>query len=125
TASCKPGGVVVTCAPMASVSEVCNGVDDNCDGTIDEACACRTDDERPCYTGPSVTRDAGVCHGGKRSCPAGAYTKCLGEVKPSDEYCNGLDDDCDGVIDNACIPLPDAGVDGGGTGGGSGSGAGG
>jgi len=114
-ASCKAGGVVVTCMPSAPAAESCNGADDNCDGTIDENCHCRFDEERPCYTGPSSTRDAGVCHPGKRTCPNGDYTKCMGEVKPTTEYCNGYDDDCDGVVDNTC--LPDAG---GGTGGGSG-----
>ena len=123
-ASCKAGGQIVTCTPGPSSTEVCNGVDDNCDGTIDENCHCRFDEERPCYTGPSSTRDAGVCHGGKRTCPNGEYTRCLGEVKPTAEYCNNLDDDCDGVIDNTCIPLTDGGT-GGGAGGGAGGGSGG
>ncbi len=123
-ASCKAGGVAVTCTPAAPTAEICNGADDNCNGVIDENCHCRIDEERPCYTGTSATRDAGVCHGGKRTCPMGEYTKCTGEVKPSPEYCNNLDDDCDGVIDNTCIPLTDAGS-GGGSGGGAGGGTGG
>ncbi len=129
TSSCKAGGMKVTCTPTASSAEICDGQDNNCNGTVDENCGCRVDDKRSCYTGPSVTRDAGVCHGGERTCPSGTYTKCTGEVKPAEEYCNGLDDDCDGVVDNACIPLEDAGVDGGidgggGAGGGSGAGGG-
>lgn len=121
------GGAPQACTPNPVRPEVCNGTDDNCDGTIDEGCGCRGDDERPCYTGPSATRDAGVCHPGKRLCVDGGYSRCLNEVKPSQELCNGLDEDCDGRIDNACLEV-DAGVDGGvdgGTDGGEGGGAGG
>ena len=116
------GGSTRTCTPRPSTAETCNGADDDCDGTVDEMCNCRTTDSRPCYTGPSETRDVGVCHGGQRTCPGGAYTSCTGEVKPSQEFCNGLDDDCDGTVDNNC--LPDAGMGGGG-GGGTGGGTGG
>jgi MYXO-CTERM domain-containing protein len=117
------GGTLRTCTPRPSTAETCNGADDDCDGTVDEMCDCRSTDSRPCYTGPSETRDIGVCHGGTRTCPGGTYTKCTDEVKPTQEFCNGLDDDCDGTVDNAC--LPDAGVDDGGAGGGAGGGTGG
>ncbi|MCC6332394.1 MAG: carboxypeptidase regulatory-like domain-containing protein [Myxococcales bacterium] len=128
--SCS-GGSVRTCTPLPAGAEVCNGADDDCDGTTDEDCNCREDDNRTCYTGPSETRDVGVCHGGTRTCPAGDYTRCTGEVKPSQEFCNGQDEDCDGVVDNACLDGgtgSDGGTGGGaggGTGGGTGGGAGG
>jgi len=109
------GGRLVGCDAGVPQAEICDGKDNSCDGTIDEACSCRLGEERPCYTGPSQTRDAGLCHGGKRSCVDGGYTRCLGEVKPSTEQCNGFDDDCDGLVDDLCLP------DAGGTAGGSGS----
>jgi hypothetical protein len=116
------GGSPRTCTPFAATTEVCNGEDDDCDGVTDEDCSCRLDDMRTCYTGPGETRDVGACRPGARTCANGQYTRCTGEVKPSQEYCNGLDEDCDGVVDNACL---DAGVGDAGAGGGAGGGGGG
>jgi hypothetical protein len=107
-------GQTRTCSPGAAGAEVCNGLDDDCNGTIDDNCTCREDEPRSCYTGPSETRDAGVCQVGTRTCTMGRYTRCVGEVKPSQEFCNGLDDDCDGQVDEQCVM---------GTGGGSAGGA--
>ncbi len=96
-------GTSRTCTPTASMTETCNGLDDNCDGTADENCSCRADEPRTCYTGPSETRGVGACHGGTRPCTNGSYTRCMGEVKPSLELCNGVDDDCDGMVDDLCV----------------------
>ncbi|MBL8919861.1 MAG: hypothetical protein JNJ54_13420 [Myxococcaceae bacterium] len=107
-------GTMRTCTPMTPTAETCNGLDDDCNGTVDDACKCRVDEPRPCYTGPSETRGVGVCVGGMRTCANGSYTRCTGEVKPSLELCNGLDDDCDGTVDDLCV-----GQGGGAAGGGS------
>jgi hypothetical protein len=114
-------GTLRTCSPTASMAETCNGLDDDCNGTIDDACTCRVDEPRPCYTGPSETRGVGVCRGGIRTCTSGSYTRCTGEVKPSLEVCNGLDDDCDGMVDDLCVSAVGGGAAG--TGGGAAGGA--
>jgi hypothetical protein len=56
---------------------------------------------RACYTGPTGTRNVGVCRDGEQYCQAtGTWSSvCGGQVTPSIEVCNGLDDDCDGVVD--------------------------
>lgn len=75
--------------------EACDGVDNNCDGTIDNNIAPRT-----CYTGPAGTSGVAPCHGGTQTCTAGSWSACTGEVTPVTEICNNLDDDCDSTVDD-------------------------
>jgi hypothetical protein len=79
------------CVPTA---ESCNGGDDDCDGSIDEGCACDIGDVVPCGVGACA---------GTQSCIDGAWGDCVGQALPSSEVCNGLDDDCNGAIDDGCI----------------------
>ncbi len=71
--------------------EVCNGRDDDCDGAIDE------DLSRACGS------DVGACRRGTQTCRAGDWGSCEGEVGPRPETCNGLDDDCDGRVDQDLV----------------------
>ncbi len=72
--------------------ELCNGIDDNCDGIIDNFA-------ESCYTGPAGTLGKGICKAGIRTCTNGAWSNCDGEVAPQTETCNGIDDNCDGSVD--------------------------
>ncbi|MGZ3457333.1 MAG: MopE-related protein [Archangium sp.] len=97
-ADCAEDGVV--CLPRAGqsgycckpVAETCNGRDDDCDGQTDNLA------EEPCYGGPPGTLGKGVCKAGKPTCDATTVV-CSGDVQPGTEVCNGLDDDCDGQVD--------------------------
>ncbi|MBI4705053.1 MAG: putative metal-binding motif-containing protein [Deltaproteobacteria bacterium] len=79
------------CNPAAP--EKCNGLDDNCNGDIDEG---DPESGEDCDSGLP-----GECAKGKSYCQDGEK-KCLALVTPGTvaEECNGLDDDCDGENDN-------------------------
>src|SRR5690606_29832885 len=71
--------------------ELCDGLDNDCNGQID--------DGDPGGGGDCDTGIPGVCGPGIEACEGGAIA-CVANVAPSAEACNGLDDDCDGVADD-------------------------
>ncbi len=81
-------------------AETCDGasVDENCDGVANPSslCACSGTVTQPCTL-------PGACAAGTQTCVAGAWTLCT--VRPVDERCNGVDDDCDGTVDEAVTTL--------------------
>ena len=95
----------------APSAEICgNAIDDDCNGTVDEGCECVPGKTRPCFGGPSEAADKGTCKSGTQTCDAsGKWGTCDGQVLPqSSDACNGLDDDCDAVVDNGCACMPGA-----------------
>jgi hypothetical protein len=93
-------------------TEQCNGIDDDCDGVVDEDTtkSCSDITGNGCTTPPCPgTNNPGdpanspipqnICHPGTQQCTNGTYGACTGEVTPQTEICNGLDDDCDNIID--------------------------
>jgi hypothetical protein len=86
--------------------EVCNNIDDNCSGVVDEGCGCTVGAMRACYGGPTGTQGVGQCRGGMQRCDAtsgggAVWGACNGEVRPGTETrCNGADENCNGNGDD-------------------------
>ena len=123
--ACKPGTTI--CVPaqgknfpdptdhlvcqgaIGPTPEICDGIDNDCDGITDGML-------RVCYDGSNGTDNVGVCHDGEQKCTVGAWGPCVGEVVPSKEICNGLDDDCNMKVDDvmgagtSCCPSMKCGV---------------
>ncbi|HJL06331.1 MAG TPA: MopE-related protein [Polyangiaceae bacterium LLY-WYZ-15_(1-7)] len=104
------------CGPTPT--ESCNAFDDDCDGAIDEGgvCPCAAPEPETCddfdndcdgFTDEGLTRvcgtDVGACSVGSETCSMGTWAGC-DAVGPSAESCNGIDDDCDGVVDGLTRP---------------------
>jgi alpha-tubulin suppressor-like RCC1 family protein len=70
---------------------------------VEDAAGCAPGTTRSCYTGQPMTRGIGRCHGGLQVCDPVSRSwsaECVGEVTPTSELCNGLDDDCNDRIDD-------------------------
>ncbi len=94
------GVVEVPCEPA---EEVCNGVDDDCDGRVDEdatdAPTWYTDLDGDGY-GQDGSGEASCTEPSTASTQPGDCNDADGAVHPgADERCNGADDDCDEDID--------------------------
>ncbi|MBW2464673.1 MAG: C-type lectin domain-containing protein [Deltaproteobacteria bacterium] len=90
TQTCEAEGWASCEGSVGPGTETCNGLDDDCDGSIDGM-------TRPCSS------DIGICRAGMATCTSGMFGGCSG-VLPGVEICDAerLDEDCNGVPNNGC-----------------------
>lgn len=144
-------GQIIACAPGAAVGDdsVCNGVDDDCDGEVDEAfvaqtcgqgvcgatSSCENGAEVACVPGAAELADDTTCNGVDEDCNGEEDEDFLGEacglgacavtgrceggapvcipnerLSADDASCNGVDDDCDGDLDEDFVHVTSCGV---------------
>lgn len=87
--ACQDGEVSDTCTPGSPSPETCNGVDDDCNGAVDDG-----------ISGGATSCGTGICSAtGELVCTGGEFVDTCEPGTPQPESCNGLDDDCDGTVD--------------------------
>jgi streptogramin lyase len=101
--------------PGCAAGPDCNDNDplrtSDCDASVPDCiktpyaagCPCLSGETVECYDAPAATEGVGPCHAGSSLCITEQWSTCDGPVLPKDEICNGLDDDCDGVVDEGVL----------------------
>ena len=82
---CSDKGLVCSAKPGEPTKEICDGIDNNCDGQVDEGLG-------------TLECGVGACHVKVSACVDGKPQTCTPGT-PSPEVCDGIDNNCNGQVD--------------------------
>jgi hypothetical protein len=94
TITCLPAGPTACTGQVVPSAEACNGIDDDCDGLVDDGLA-------------MLTCGVGACANAANACQNGLIQSCTPKPLPQPappDGCDGIDNNCNGAIDEDCQP---------------------
>ena len=106
--ACGPGGTIVCSGRIGPTPELCDNIDNDCNGMVDDDPTLCTADNKVCYQGKCVPR----CNTGEFQCLPGEMCNaeglcidaaCSGIVCAEGEICRG--GDCVGACDGVVCPF--------------------
>src|SRR5262249_15122276 len=96
------GGVLSCVREVGPAPEVCDGLDNDCNGVVDDGVLPGTG---LACGGGTVNGPPSICVKGTTACMAGNI-QCVGATGPTTETCDGLDNNCNGSVDETPAGAP-------------------